>query len=157
LSGRLSLGGALFLALLVASLAAAVLVVRARDPDLALEVTEFACEPEPCLERTARTFTFGPDEQTARITFFVRESEAEAFVGIVGGDEEAVRTLDSEVSLEAGEDVTYVWDGRDNSGSLVPPESYYLRVQLPDRDRDMVWPRRLKVLPTGDSPAQAGG
>jgi hypothetical protein len=148
LTGRLSLGGALFLALLAATLASAVLVVRARDPDLALEVTALTREPNPS---DTKTFVFDPDEQTALITFFVRESDPEAFVGIVGEDHQPVRTLDSRVALEASREVTYSWDGRDDSGSLVAPESYYLRVELPDRDRDMIWPKRIKVLPPAES------
>jgi hypothetical protein len=156
LSPRASVGGALFAALLVATLLVAVVVVRARDPDLELEVTELACDPEPCLHRTARTFSFDPDEQVARISFFVRESDPEAFVGIVGEDDELVRTLDSEAELEEDEEVVYPWDGRDDTGTLVAPESYYLRVELPSRDRDMVWSRRIRVLPTR-SEAQAGG
>jgi hypothetical protein len=158
LSGRLSLGGALFLALLAASLAAAVLVVRARDPDLALEVTERSCEPAPCPDRTVtQTFSFDPAHQTARITFFVRYDDPQAFVGIVGADDEPVRTLDSQVELEEGREVRYSWDGRDDAGSLVAPESYYLRVELPDQDRTMVWPKRIKVLPPTDSDAQGAG
>ena len=146
MSGRLSLGGALFLALLAASLAAAVLVVRARDPDLALEVTQRSCEPEPCVGRTERTFAFDPERQSALITFFVREDNPDAFVGIVGEDDEAVRTLDPGVPLEEGQEVTYRWDGRDDAGSLVAPRSYFLRVELEEGDRDMIWPRRIRVI-----------
>jgi hypothetical protein len=146
-----SLGGALFALLLVASLIAAVLVVRARDPDLALEVTERACEPEPCVGRDAQTFAFDPEQQQALITFFVREHEPEAFVGIVDGDDEPIRTLEAEVELDEGKEVTYGWDGRDDAGNLVAPESYYLRVELPNRDRDMIWPRRMRVVPSTDA------
>jgi hypothetical protein len=156
LSRRLSLGGALFLALLAATLVTAVVVVRARDPDLALEVTRLAREPTPT---TAKTFAFNPGEHTARITFFVRESDPDAFVGIVGEDHDPVRTLDSDVALEADLQVTYEWDGRDDAGEIVAPESYYLRVELPNRERDMVWPKRIKVFPVAEEPEpeQAGG
>ena len=146
MSGRLSLGGALFLALLAASLAAAVLVVRARDPDLALEVTQRTCEPVPCVGRTERTFAFDPERQSALIRFFVRESDDSAFVGIVDKDDEPVRTLDPDAALVDGEELTYRWDGRDDTGSLVAPQSYYVRVELPNLDRDMVWPRRMRVI-----------
>jgi FlgD Ig-like domain len=145
LSRRLSLGGALFGVLLAVSLIAAVLVVRARDPDLALEVTKRACEPEPCVGRTNTTFAFDPSSQSALITFFVREDDA-AFVGIVDEDGDVVRTLDSEQDLDEGQEVTHRWDGRDDAGSLVAPRSYFLRVELPDADRDMTWPRRIKVV-----------
>jgi hypothetical protein len=154
LSSRLSLGGALFLVLLAASLAAAVLVVRARDPDLALEVTERACDPEPCVGRTKETFAFDPGRQSALITFFVREDDPDAFVGIVGEDGEAVRTLDTGVALSESEEVTYRWDGRDDAGSVVAPRSYYLRVELPAGDREMTWPRRIRVVRTPDHAAE---
>jgi hypothetical protein len=154
LSRRLSLGGALFAVLLAASLIAAVLVVRARDPDLALEVTERVCDPEPCVGRTKETFAFDPERQSALITFFVREDDPDAFVGIVGEDDEAVRTLDPGVALEEGQEVTYRWDGRDDAGSLVAPRSYFLRVELPEGDRDMIWPRRIRVVRTPDHEAE---
>jgi flagellar hook capping protein FlgD len=154
LSRRLSLGGALFGALLAASLIAAVLVVRARDPDLALEVTQRVCDPEPCVGRTKETFAFDPGRQSAMITFFVREDDPDGFVAIVGEDGEAVRTLDSGVSLSESEEVTYRWDGRDDAGSIVAPRSYYLRVDLPATDRDMTWPRRIRVVRTPDSEAE---
>lgn len=158
MSRRLSLGGALFGVLLAASLIAAVLVVRARDPDLALEVTKRTCEPEPCVGRTEQTFAFDPQSQTALISFFVREDDTEAFVGIVGEDEEPVRTLDAEAELEEDQEVTYRWDGRDDDGSLVAPQSYFLRVELPNADRDMTWPRRIKVVrPEESEPEQPSG
>jgi hypothetical protein len=155
LSRRLSLGGAVFALLLAASLIAAVIVVRARDPDLALEVTERACEPEPCVGRDQQTFSFDPGQQTALITFFVRKDDSDAFVGIVDEDDEPVRTLDDAAALAEGEEVTYRWDGRDDAGSLVSPQSYYLRVELPSRDRDMIWPRRMRVVPSSGEQEQA--
>jgi hypothetical protein len=148
LSHRLSLGGTLFGVLLAASLIAAVLVVRARDPDLALEVTERACEPEPCVGRTGQTFAFDPQRQSALMTFFVREDEADAFVAIVGENDRPVRTLDAGAEFEEDEEVTYRWDGRDDAGNFVAPASYFLHVDLPDRDRDMTWPRRIRVVPS---------
>jgi FlgD Ig-like domain len=144
LIGRASVGAALFFALLAVSLAAAVLVVRARDPDLALEVARL-------------TRQFRPPEETARISFFVRESEEHAYISIVDEDDEPVKTLDSR-PLEDGQRVTYHWDGRGQDGELVAPESYYLRVLLPERERDMIWPKRIKVFaPSEPADAKAGG
>jgi hypothetical protein len=150
----LSLGGALFGVLLAASLIAAVLVVRARDPDLALEVTQRGCEPEPCVGRTKETYAFDPGRQSALITFFAREDDPDALVVIVGEDDQAVRTLDPGVELEEGQEVTYRWDGRDDAGSLVAPSSYYLRVELPESDRDMIWPRRIRVVRATEQEAE---
>jgi hypothetical protein len=142
LSVRFSLGGALFLAVLAATLATALLVVRARDPDLALEAWRVARE-------------FDPEEGPIGISFFLRESEPDAFVGIVDEDGEPVRTLDPDADLEQDEEAAYSWDGTNDRGSPVAPASYFLRVELPSRDRDMVWPRRIRVLPVSDPGAQA--
>lgn len=137
-SRRVPLGAALFGLLLVTACALAVIVVRSRSPDLVLEV----CAPNP---DTALVFspqaTNGPSE--AMLDFFVRESDPDARISIVDGQEDVVRVLDEWVGLEAGERVTYVWDGRDDAGEYVPEGRYRLRVDLPERDREMVWPRRL--------------
>jgi flagellar hook assembly protein FlgD len=134
LIGRIRLGTALFFALLAATLAVSVLVVRARDPDLELEVTEL-------------TRKLDTDEEPARIRFFVRDSEREATVEIVDEDEEPVRTLDRDATLLAGREVAYEWDGRDDRGRIVPHESYFVRIELPSADRSMVWPKRIQVDP----------
>ena len=125
------LGVALFFALLAATLIAAVLVVRARTPDLVLEVRH---QPE---------LLTGED---ARITFFVRESDDHARVAIVDGHEDVVRTLDADVELSADEEVTYEWDRSTDDGGVAPPGRYRLLVELPSEDREMVWPRRMTLI-----------
>ena len=94
LTRRLGLGGALFFAALLAATVVAVLVVRARTPDLVLEVLE-----------PGRCYSFNPDAGSgargAEIRFFVRRSDDAAAVEIVDSEEDVVRTLDSEVPLEA--------------------------------------------------------
>lgn len=126
----------LFALLLAASLAAAALAIDARGPDLALEVTRFPKQFEP----DAR----GPGHK-ARIRFFVRESDPAATVEIVGRDLEPVHILDASVALAAGEVVAYRWNGRTDDGRPAPQGSYRLRVVLPSRDRDMVFPRRIEL------------
>ena len=82
---RVPLGAALFFCLLAATLVVTVLVVRARTPDLVLEVTE------------GLPTSLAPLEQGARereITFFVRESDPAARIAIVDDRERQVRTLD---------------------------------------------------------------
>lgn len=140
MSGRLGLGGALFFGLLVATLVVSVFVVRSRTPDLVLEVTAGL----PTEIRGA-----GADGDSARIRFFVRESEPAARVAIVDADEDVVRTLDASLPLEAGRQVTVAWDARDEGGRLVPAGRYRLLVELPGSDREMIWPRRITV---GDPP-----
>lgn len=141
--GRASLGASLFVALLLASLAMAVLVVRARSPDLVLEVKSLTCAFDPGAEG-------GLEE--ASITFFVRESDQHASVSIVDSEENPVRVLDPDVALRDGEDASFTWDGRTGAGRAATPGRYRLRVELPDAQRTMVWPERMilgsaRVLP----------
>ena len=112
---RVSLGAALFLCLLAATLVTAVLVVRARTPDLVLEVTE------PTIADPARFDPTGAPPNEVTITFFVRESDGEATVGIVDSHEDLVRTLDEGVALVEDEPVTYIWDGRPTTATWSPP------------------------------------
>ena len=129
-------GGRLFAAILVATLIASALVVTARTPDLALEVTE----------RT-RVFTPNGDgkRDVARLTYFVRESDPAATVQIVGPDLKPARTFADQEPVEANQEMTLVWDGRTDSGRPAPSDRYRLRVVLPGADRDMVFPRRLEL------------
>ena len=139
--GRVSLGAALFFCLLAATLVTAVLVVRARTPDLVLEVTE------PPADDPAEFSPDGPPPNEVQLTFFVRESDEHALVGIVDSHEDLVRTLDSDVALAEREPVTYVWDGRTDDGATAPPARYRLLVALPSEDREMIWPQRITVEP----------
>jgi hypothetical protein len=142
------MGAVLFVALFAAAVVTAALVVRERDPALALEVTNF-------------TGTFEPDgdgdRDVARLEFFVRESEPSATVSIVGRDLERVRTLARDVPLEAGREVSYSWDGRTAAGERAPPGRYRLRVRLPQSERDVVFPRRIDLVPSTDrEPVERG-
>ena len=129
--GRVPLGTVLFWILLAATVIAAVLVVRARTPDLVLEVTH-----QPA--------TLSGDD--ARISFFVREADGHAKVAIVDSREDVVRTLDGDVSLTAGDEVSYVWDRSTDAGGDAPPGRYRLLVALPSEDREMIWPRRITLF-----------
>ncbi len=141
-----ALSTALFFALLAATLVTAILVVRARTPDLVLEVTDPAAN-----ENVVFSPIGGEPPHQVQIKFFVRESDDDAFVGIVDRHEDLVRTLDSDVELVAREPVTYVWDGRTDSGDFARDGRYRLRVDLPGADRSMIWPRRFTVI---SGPAQ---
>jgi hypothetical protein len=142
------IGAALFVALFVAAVLTAALVVRERDPALALEVTDFtaAFEPDGDGER-----------DVARLEFFARESDSGATVSIVGRDLKPVKTLARDVPLEAGREVSYTWDGRTDDGEPAPPGRYRLRVRLPESDRDVVFPRRIDLIPSaGSDPVDPG-
>jgi hypothetical protein len=129
-------GAALFGALLVATVITAAIVVHARTPDLELQVTRL-------------THRFWPQgggrPRVARASFFVRESDPDATVEIVGPNLRLVRTL-YRGPLSANHRVAFAWNGRTGSGALADPgERYRLRVILPSRDRDMVYPRRIDI------------
>jgi hypothetical protein len=126
--------GVLFAVLFAAALATAVLVLATRTPDLVLEV-----------RRLPSVLTPNGDgvRDKAEITFLVREDDPHASVSIVGKDLVLIKTLDDDVALEAEKPVTYLWDGTDDAGDPAPVGRYRLRVELPDRDRDMVFPRRM--------------
>jgi hypothetical protein len=133
-------GSALFVALLVASVAVAATVIQARSPDLAIEVTRLTKQIDP---------TGDGGDRVAQIRFFVRESDPDARVEIVGRDLKLIRVLGVQ-PLVADEPVSFTWNGRTSDGTLVDPrDRYRLRVQLPNRDRDMVYPRRISVRPAG--------
>jgi hypothetical protein len=137
--GGASLGAALFTALFAAAVLTAALVVRERDPALALEVTNFSAAFEPDGDG---------ERDVARLEFFTRESDPAATVAIVGRNLEPVRRLAEDVSLEADREVTYTWDGRTDEGGRAPPGRYRLRVVLPGSERDVVFRRRIDLLPS---------
>jgi FlgD Ig-like domain len=141
---RVSLGAALFFCVLVAAVTATVLVIRARTPDLVLEVT-YQCPPGSNPDRCRPVFEPGVAGRRSRIEirFFVRESDGGAFVGIADSHENVVRTLDASAALAAGRQVRYLWDGRTDDGRPAPAGRYRLRVDLPSEDREMIWPRRI--------------
>lgn len=128
-------GALLFFALLGVTLVVAALVVRARTPDLALEVVE--------LSPRELTLSEAAGGGGTRIAFFVRLEEPRAEVSIVDPEPRTVRTLDPAVALEQGRIESYRWDGRTDAGHPAPPGRYRLRVRLPEHDRDMIWPRAI--------------
>jgi hypothetical protein len=118
-------------------------VVHARTPKLELQVTS-----------PPRQFKFSPNgdghRDTARIRFFVRDSDPDATVQIVGPHRQRVRTL-YHGPLTADKPVTFTWNGRTDSGQLANPhERYRLRVILPLQDRDMVYPQQIELVGVGE-------
>jgi hypothetical protein len=131
------LGPALFIVLFAAVLVATALVVRAKTPDLIVEVTHLP-----------KQFTPNGDgrHDVAAIRFFVRDDQSAAKVSIVGHDLEPIRTLDPSATLGKDRPVTYRWNGRMNDGARAPLGRYRLRVELTDPDRDVVFPRRVDIV-----------
>lgn len=126
----------LFVILFAGGLAASVLVLGSRTPDLVLEVRRLPDVVSPNDDDLC---------DTAEITFFVREDDPSAVVTIVGRNLALARTLDADATLEANKPVTYLWDGTDDAGEPAPVGRYRLRVELPASDRDMVFPRRMNL------------
>jgi hypothetical protein len=131
------LGPALFVALLIATLVTAAIVVHARTPDLELQVAHLTHKISP---------QGGGGYRVAHVRFFVRESDPHATVEIVGPNLKLVRNL-YRGPLAANKEVAFVWNGRNESGAVPNPDHRYrLRVLLPSRDRDMVYPRRIDIV-----------
>ena len=122
---RVPLATALFFALLAASLVTAVLVVRARTPDLVLEVTGWT----PCSRELSPALDGARGR--VRVTFFVREADDAARITIVDSHERTVRTLASKLALAPEEEVSFTWDGRTDAGATAAPGLYRLGVELP--------------------------
>jgi hypothetical protein len=114
-------------------------VVKARTPKLELEVLNIPSKFSP---------NGDGHRDTARISFYVRDSDPNARVQIVGPDREVVRTL-YRGSLVAYQHTNFRWNGRTSGGRLANPhEGYRLRVVLPGQDRDMVYPTQIRLAET---------
>ena len=115
-------------------------VVHARTPKLELEVQKLTPRFSP---------SGATKHRTATIEFFVRDSDPQAVVQIVGPQRQRIRTL-YRGPLVANRSVTYHWNGHTDAGRLASPdEKYRLRVALPAQDRDMVYPQEIKLVGGG--------
>jgi hypothetical protein len=133
-------GPFLFVALLVATVVSVAIVVHARTPDLELQVTHLTHRIWPA---------GGGSPRAAHIRFYVRESDPDATVQIVGPNLKVVRTL-YHGPLAANKEVSFRWNGRRASGAIPNPNHRYrVRVILPSRDRDMAYPRRIDIREPG--------
>jgi hypothetical protein len=147
---RIRLTTALFAVLLAASLVTAALVVRAKTPDLMVEITALPGSlHDPSTGEVAK-HAFTPDgdgkHDVAHFDLFVREDEPHATVEIVGPFLEPVRTLAEDVPLQANKVVRYTWDGDTDNGAPALPSRYRIRVILPSLDRDIVDSRRIALF-----------
>jgi len=73
-------------------------------------------------------------------------------VTIVGEALSPARTLAADMPLESDRQVKLAWDGRTDAGALAPPGRYALRVNLPSRDRNMLWVASRIHLNSGSCP-----
>ncbi len=126
---RLPAGVALFCVLCAAAAATAVGVLHFKTSDLALEVQRLDCRVAPGSKA----------HPVAHIRFFTRYSDAHAEVSIVGQGLSPARILDADLPIQANVPVALTWDGRTDAGSKAPRGRYALRVNLPERGRNMLW------------------
>ena len=125
-----------------------VLVVRARTPNLVLEVHR----PAGRATRVAATRAAGSPRRVA-ITFFVRESDDARAGRDRRRHEDIVRTLDADVAARP----SATRSPTSGTGAPTPagrrsPGRYRLLVELPGEDREMILPRRITVLEPSGSP-----
>lgn len=139
---RRGVGATLFVLVAIVSFATAAIVLYAKTPKLALEVQHLDEKLVPS----------GRGHRVSRIRFYVRYSDPHARVTIVGEGMNPARTLAGDVALKANQPVHYAWNGRTDSGAVAPTGHYALRVNLPDRGRNMLWvAQRIHLHPAGSS------
>lgn len=149
MSRRRGAGAFLLCALLAASFLTAGTVLRAKTPNLALEVERLSTCPSGTDQSRPSCLLLTPGgarHVVARIRLFVRYSDSNATIEIVGAGLRPARTLARGVRLVADRPVSYRWNGRTDAGGIAPPGVYAVRVDLPGPGRDMLWVnQRLRV------------
>ncbi|MBW3593364.1 MAG: hypothetical protein KY396_06700 [Actinobacteria bacterium] len=93
--------------------------------------------------RSAFSPTCGCPTRFARIVVTLRE-RGPVGADIVDEEGRHVRTLEPRASRTPRE-APFRWDGRDEAGRLVADGIYRIRIRLPDEDRALLVPRRLRV------------
>jgi hypothetical protein len=113
----------------------------------AFVVTEdLKLEPDP-LARPQIDATFSPvcrcDQETARIAFRLRRADVLTLT-IADEKGQVVRTLLKQASFRPGTH-RFGWDGRDESGKIVPEGRYRTRVELQKLERVIEFPKAIAV------------
>ncbi len=102
----------------------------------------------PCVGRSKECSrsSFSPLSRYGPVSmrFQLPKRQSGVTVSIVNDRGDDVRTLVDSRTLRRGEH-TYTWDGRDDSGAIVPDGQYRLRVTLRDQGRALTAPRTLTV------------
>ena len=149
MSRRGGAGAVLLCVLLAASFVTAGAVLRAKTPNLALEVERLSTCPAGADQSRPSCLVLTPggtSHAVLRIRLFVRYSDSNATIEIVGAGLNPARTLARGVRLVADRPVSYRWNGRTDVGGLAPPGVYAVRVDLPGPGRNMLWVnQRLRV------------
>jgi hypothetical protein len=113
----------------------------------AFAVTEALKLDRSPITRPRFTKLFAPDcsceKQTARLRFRLRRSDRLDVV-VVNADATPVRTLVANLRHRRGV-VSLEWDGRDDTGAVVPDGRYRLRVHLAQAHRTILMPNPIVV------------
>lgn len=125
------------MAILGLAVAATIVALNARGPELALEVTKLPREFSPVLAGR---------RQVEPIHFYVRQADPNGRVEIIDSHDQTVRTLADPIDLQPFRPVRLQWNGRTDSGRAAPSGFYRLRVVEPAQKRDMVFPIRIELL-----------
>jgi FlgD Ig-like domain len=123
-----------------------VLVLLAGTAAAFVVTEDLKLEPDP-IARPRITPTFSPtcrcEQQTAQIAFRLRR-EDRLTLTIADGQGRVVRTLLTNARFGRGNH-RFGWDGRDQTGHVVPEGGYRARVELDRLDRTIEFPREMVV------------
>ena len=141
------LAAVLLAAVLVAALASLAVIQEARQRGEVLDLVQVA----------PRAISPPGPAERVRIEWRQRRASDDAVVQIVTSAERPVRTLVDGSTL-IGDDTEQVfhWNGTRDSGRVVEPGHYWVRIVLRDQDRDIVPEQsRMTVRSTGGRPVDA--
>ena len=123
-----------------------VLVLLAATAAAFVVTEDLKLEPDP-LARPRVDSPFSPtcdcEQQTAIVAFRLRQPDVVTLT-LADGNGDVVRTILDGVSLRAGNH-QFGWDGRDQSGKLVPEGRYTPRVELQKLDRLISFSKEIAV------------
>lgn len=135
------LAGLLMAAVLIAALASLAVIQEARQRGEVLDLVEVS----------PRAISPPGRDERVRIEWRQRRTSDDAVVQIVTSAERPVRTLLDGGTL-VGDDTEQVfhWDGRRDSGRIVDPGRYWVRIVLRDQDRDIIPEQSRMTVRPGD-------
>jgi flagellar hook assembly protein FlgD len=135
------LAGLLLAAVLIAALASLAVIQEARQRGEVLDLVEVS----------PRAISPPGRDERVRIEWRQRRTSDDAVVQIVTSAERPVRTLLDGGTL-VGDDTEQVfhWDGRRDSGRIVDPGHYWVRIVLRDQDRDIIPEQSRMTVRPGD-------
>ena len=123
------LAGFLLAAVLAAAIASLAVIQEARQRGEVLDLVEVS----------PRGISPSEPRERVRIDWRQRRTSDDAVVEIVTSADRSVRTLLDGGTLTGGDtEQVFHWDGRRDSGRVVAPGHYWVRIVLRDQDRDII-------------------